>query len=298
MIKCFAFCFFVFFPLWQQDIVFGENIITAEKAENGISNLTDSLVFEGVFGTSNWTIDSEGVLHIHEGTFDNTDTASPWVKYKDLIKKVIFEGKVIAGARSNYLFKDLSNILTFENMKNFDMSKVRGGYSIFENCSNLTNLDLSQSNARFVASSSIFSGCTNLKSLNVSNVKFDINSSNVFTGDINLSELTIDSNFGFTKGLAGLPDVPNNATYSGKWVNVGTGTPISPLGSIVLSSSELSEYSINSKIADTYVWQKNIPKAKDLTVIYRDTEGKELSIQKIVSGNVGENYDVSTEEYR
>lgn len=60
----FCFLFFLFFSLWQQDIVFGENIITAEKAENGISNLTYRLVFEGVFGTSNGTIDSEGVLHI------------------------------------------------------------------------------------------------------------------------------------------------------------------------------------------------------------------------------------------
>ncbi|OTN83849.1 hypothetical protein A5819_003668 [Enterococcus sp. 7E2_DIV0204] len=249
-------------------------------------------ITSGKFGTSSWYIDSEGVLHIQEGRFAYTDSSSPWYAYKEEINKIVFEGKVVAGARSNYLFKDLSSVTSFENMRNFDMSEIRGGYSIFENCSSLFSLDLSQTRASFVANDNLFSGCTNLRNINVEGVKFDVNSRNVFKNNYNLSEITIDTNFRFSTNSVGLPDVPNNETYSGKWVNVGYGSVDNPLGSIVLSSSSLTN--IAYKTADTYVWHKNPVKAKDLTILYQDIDGNEIAKAKTISGNIGDNYDVST----
>ena len=48
----------------------------------------------------------------------------------------------------------------------------------------------------------------------------------------------------------------------------------------------------------TYIYTKDPVRAKDLTVLYQDTEGNEISNSKIISGNVGDPYDVSTQEYK
>ncbi|RJC42357.1 LPXTG cell wall anchor domain-containing protein, partial [Listeria monocytogenes] len=48
----------------------------------------------------------------------------------------------------------------------------------------------------------------------------------------------------------------------------------------------------------TYVYTKDPVKAKDLTVNYQDTEGNKIADSQIVSGNIGDSYDVSGEEYK
>ena len=50
----------------------------------------------------------------------------------------------------------------------------------------------------------------------------------------------------------------------------------------------------------TYIYAKKPvkEKAKDLTVYYQDTEGNNIAEQKAFSGNVGDDYDVSTSEYK
>ena len=48
----------------------------------------------------------------------------------------------------------------------------------------------------------------------------------------------------------------------------------------------------------TYIYTKNSVPAADITVEYVDTEGKEIHSSQRISGNVGESYDASTEEYQ
>ncbi|MFS1018945.1 MucBP domain-containing protein [Enterococcus casseliflavus] len=48
----------------------------------------------------------------------------------------------------------------------------------------------------------------------------------------------------------------------------------------------------------TYVYTKNSIPAADVTVEYVDTEGKEVYPSQVISGNVGESYDASTEKYQ
>jgi len=48
----------------------------------------------------------------------------------------------------------------------------------------------------------------------------------------------------------------------------------------------------------TYVYTKNPIPAADVTVEYVDTEGKEVHPSQVISGNVGESYDASTEKYQ
>ncbi|MGM0233542.1 MucBP domain-containing protein [Enterococcus sp. AZ094] len=48
----------------------------------------------------------------------------------------------------------------------------------------------------------------------------------------------------------------------------------------------------------TYIYTKNPVPAADVTVEYVDTEGKEIHPSQKISGNVGESYDASTEQYQ
>ena len=48
----------------------------------------------------------------------------------------------------------------------------------------------------------------------------------------------------------------------------------------------------------TYIYTKNSLPAADITVEYVDTEGKEIHPSQIITGNVGESYDASTEKYQ
>ncbi|MGF2051232.1 MucBP domain-containing protein [Enterococcus casseliflavus] len=48
----------------------------------------------------------------------------------------------------------------------------------------------------------------------------------------------------------------------------------------------------------TYIYKKNPIPAADVTVEYVDTEGKEIHAFQTISGNVGDSYDASTEQYQ
>ena len=48
----------------------------------------------------------------------------------------------------------------------------------------------------------------------------------------------------------------------------------------------------------TYIYKKNSVPAADVTVKYVDTEGNEIHASQTISGNVGESYDASTEQYQ
>ena len=48
----------------------------------------------------------------------------------------------------------------------------------------------------------------------------------------------------------------------------------------------------------TYIYTKNPIPAADITVEYVDTEGKEVHPSQIISGNVGDSYNASTEKYQ
>ena len=69
-----------------------------------------------------------------------------------------------------------------------------------------------------------------------------------------------------------------------------------------LDESQLPENSkgVLSETAQTitYIYTKNPVPAADVTVKYVDTEGKEIHASQTISGNVGDPYDASTEQYQ
>lgn len=204
-----------------------DSVLQEENTTEKLSLLAD-VVASGTFGTSEWTIDVEGTLYIGEGTFDNNSTSwnklqSPWGDYAAEIKKITFEGSVIAGEKSSYLFGELKNLTEIENLSlldtsrvtdassmflgnekliaidlsDFDTSNVTDMSSMFANVRGLTNLDLTHFDTSKVTNmDSMFFYASGLTSLNLSN--FDTskvtNMSNMFYQADQLTSLDL-SNF-------------------------------------------------------------------------------------------------------
>ena len=69
-----------------------------------------------------------------------------------------------------------------------------------------------------------------------------------------------------------------------------------------LDESQLPEnskgiFSENQQII-TYIYKKNLIPAGDVTIEYVDTEGEEIHSSQTISGNVGDSYDASTDQYK
>lgn len=186
------------------------------------------------FGTSEWNIDSEGVLHIGGGSFKNTGGEGPWKAQAANIKKIAFEGTVLIGSDASGLFEDLVNVQTIEGIERIDTSKVTDMSNMFSNMKSLTSLDLS-----------------NFDTLKATNQSY------MFNNMKSLSKLTLGTKV-MLKDNAALPSLSISGKYSGKWINVGKGTVEVPKGVNIWSSQELMKSYDGSKHADTYVWQQDL----------------------------------------
>lgn len=130
----------------------------------------------GTFGTSDWSIDKTGVLHIQPGTFDDTPVASvsgyhysPWRDYRNSINKIVFEGPVVAPVIMERLFESLSKVTEIENISFLDTSNTVNMQRVFADCSSLVSLNLTSWDTSKVQDIfSLFNGCVNLETLDVS----------------------------------------------------------------------------------------------------------------------------------
>lgn len=147
---------------------------------DSIEAITDSIsdstnIAEGVFGTSEWTIDASGTLHIGEGTFADTPANAsggvfgPWYQWRDQIYHVRFEGEVVAGKRLSRLFEYFSHVEVIEGIEKLDTSETTHMSRVFAECRSLKSLDLSSwdvSNATEIYS--LFYGAEQMETLDVS----------------------------------------------------------------------------------------------------------------------------------
>lgn len=222
----------------------------------------ENIIVSGFCGTSRWWIDSEKVLHIGEGEFDDKMAGHPvgtypWHIHKDKFNKIVFEGKVFAASNSMFLFSYLSEVEEIENLNYLDTSRVIKMYSMFYSSNKLQKLDVSHFNTSNVESMEyMFYGTSSLTSLDISS--FDTSKANDLNGMLsatNFSELKLGPKVKFS-GKERLPEIVANDMYTGKWVNVGNGTLDSPEATKKWTSAELLENYDGSKDADTYVWEK------------------------------------------
>lgn len=336
-----------------------------EEPLNEIITADNDDIANGIFGTAEWKLDSEGTLHIGSGEFDSTGSnpgsKSPWLAYASQIKQVIFEGNVLGNENSASLFSGLSNLESIQNLNLFDTSQVTNMNNMFSSCVNLTSLDVSTFDTSRVTDMGgmfaynkkllslnvtgfdvskvsnlnlMFGECSSLKSLDTSTFYTPVNGQgsmfamfrncssleyldlsgfdtsrinpninrDLLAGTTSLSKIKLGEKVRFT-AVEALPAVPNNSQYTGKWQNIGTGTPEKPNGEFEFTSEDLMLYGTydGSTMADTYVWQpvaSNV--AADVTVNYVDEDGKAIpSVSpQTISGNVGDSYDATTDVYK
>ena len=229
-------------------------------------------VTSGVVGWNGaaWTLYSDGTLEVGGGGISNwfvwsdgwITSISPWDSYRYDINKIIFTRPIFGGTYLHALFANLAGVTTIEGLNYFNTRNVTEMWEMFSGASGLTSLDLSSFNTSNVTyMDMMFWGASSITSLDLSS--FDTRSvsgmSYMFWGMTSLRQLTLGTHFEFIEddwGNAGLPEVPNNAIYTGYWQNVGSGTTTNPQGSFVFTSAELMANYNGATMADTWVWQR------------------------------------------
>ena len=335
----------------EEALMLNEQEFNESNSEKKVENLTD--IGQGSLGTSNWYIDSFGTLHIESGVFPNrvviNNTNSPFYRYHSQIESIIFEGPVTAGASLSWLFSDLDQVKSINNLSYLDTSQttdmsrmfyrmrsielldlldlntenVTNMFMMFADMKKLTSINVSSFNTEKVTNmNNMFQNTLKLKSLDLSSFytnnllsmdymfmwsglneldisNFDTTKStlgeNTFFG-VPLKKITLSKTFIFKESILNSP--ASNEIYTGKWQNIGHGTESNPLGNNIWTSEELKKNYDGTIDVDTYVWQPVRYQAKDLAVNYQDLEGNKIADSQTVSGNIGDNYDVSGEEYR
>ena len=126
----------------------------------------------GTFGTSDWRIDNDGILHIYEGEFATLINIfkSPWEEYSDKINAIKFEGPVKAHGNSYNLFGKLNLVSSFINLSYLDVSNTRIMTGMFSGMSSLSELDVTNFDTRNVTDMrNLFSGMSSLSEIDISN---------------------------------------------------------------------------------------------------------------------------------
>lgn len=217
-------------------------------------------IAEGSFGTSNWYINSDNVLHIGAGDFATSVYASPWAAYSNQITSIVFDDEVNGNADSSYLFAGLTKVTSIVNADNFNTSNVRYMDYMFSTLSSLSSLkdvDFSKWDTKNVVSMNHmffgdqFAGGGHFKSLDlsdldVSNVK---DMSGMFSGQSDLTSLDLSnwnvSNVSYMNGMFQSDSSLKSLNVSGWDVSKVTTFGSMFLGDRNIDSLDLSTWKMN-----------------------------------------------------
>lgn len=281
-----------------------------------ISNFNTSKVanMHGMFA------ESSALMDLDLTNFDTsnvTDMARMFMETSSLSSLDLSNFDTSNVTNMSYMFENMSGVRALD-LSNFNTSNVTNMSYMFNFMSNLSTLDVSSFDTENVTNmgymfrytrisdldltnfdttnatdmSRMFSDMSALISLNISN--FDTTSMpymyKPFYGTYKLSELTLGKNFDFGED-ADLPEHLESDTYTGRWINVGTGSLEAPEGKNIWSSAELMTNYNGGTDADTYIWQRQPVAGKDVTVKYEDESGKSIADEETLQGKVGEDYN-------
>lgn len=160
----------------------------------------------------------------------------------------------------NYMFNGCS-ALTNLDLSNFETIKLKNTVAMFANCDNLTQLNVTGWDTPVLRDiRTMFSNSKSLTSLDLSSWQLESGTSmaGLFNKADSLSKISLGPGIKSLGTAVGLPDVPSDDIYTGKWINVGMGTIESPKGTNIWSSMELLNRYNGAKDADTYVWEKKL----------------------------------------
>ena len=184
----------------------GNSTNTSTSSEQPETNIID----QGTWGTSKWDYTHEGddyILHLHAGTLgtpgkDRDDFGHTWdsgigsldAYFKRWVTKIVIDPGVIANQNSRGLFSHLRKLKTIQGLENLDTSQVTDMSSMFYNCNDLTNLDVSHLDTSQVTDmSEMFESCERLTNLDVShfNTSQVTDMSEMFEGCERLTNLDV-----------------------------------------------------------------------------------------------------------
>ena len=243
-----------------------------------------------VGGAAPWRLYSDGTVRVASGFIlweaANHGWRSPWNHHAAQVRRIIFTGPITAGHSLSGLFSELPHLEAIEglsyfntqnvtdmgwmfnetnlrslNLSGFHTNNVRYMDGMFAFTS-LQSLDLSSFDTRNVINMDwMFRSSSNLQSLNLQsfdtrNVQF-MGQMFRYTG---LREITLGQNFQFVSDEegarhAGLPPVPQNNTYTGRWQHIGPGSPQNPQGSFEFTSAGFQAQYNGAAMAGVFVWQ-------------------------------------------
>ena len=152
-------------------------------------------------GYSTQETENEGIYTVRIAT-DSIDNLPTQISFSDKSNLLTVEYLNVDNVTNmKFMFQSCSN-LTSLDLSNFDTSNVTDMYGMFTDCNSLTLLDVSNFDTKNVTSmESVFYGCTNLTSLDVSN--FDTSKvtsmQNMFRDCNKLTSITFGSNFNTSK---------------------------------------------------------------------------------------------------
>ena len=242
------------------------NIVQAQAAneeEAEIEATTETA--SGTLGTNGalWRLFDDGIVTVNAGNIPEGFTTNPWYDYQTYIHKITFSGPIVVGTSMSALFAGLPYVTHIEGLSYFDTSEVRDMCYVFDGAESITELDLSE---------------------------WDINNvetmHNMLYGTKSLQQITFGNHFRFVNN-PGLPMITPTDSFTGYWVNVGTGTLENPQSEHVLTSNALVAFYTNPiepHPSDTWVWQRvaYIPTPSFTVTLINDPAGT-----PIVSGQYG-----------
>lgn len=277
------------FPEWGEfadqieKIIFDEKVTGGASLKKLFSGLYTVVSIEGLsnFDTSNVTDMSEMFSAMESLTSLNTSSLNT-SNVTDMSH--MFDG--------NYSLEKL-------DLSNFDTSNVTDMSNMFEGAYVLADIEVSNFNTSNVNDMhSMFAQMESLRTLDLSN----FNTSNVedmssmFAGQYSLNKLILGPSFKFVGGIEPEIEKITSQGYTGKWINVSSGTVNKPLGKNIWDSDELMLNYNGTTDADTYVWQRETIPAENVIVKYNDENNNSIADEVILTGNIGEEYTSSKKD--
>lgn len=228
---------------------------------SSISDIEADRLAEGEFGSSQWYITNDSTLVIQAGKLADTEGESPWIAYKDKIKKIIIDGEVTLSSQSSYLFQNLSELSKFESIEQLKIVEPTKLNSFFAGGSSLKEIDFSEWNTEnVIENDDFFKDCETLETIQLGkNSNFQ-----AYEEDSKKDQETF---------------VWEGEQSAKKYGN----------------TSEL--LSQNAGTADTYLKQET-PNSSELIINYLNEENKEIHENKKLLGTLGGNYNIENEEYQ
>lgn len=144
------------------------------------------------------------------------------------------------------------------DLSGFNTANVTHMTDMFSGTANLVSLDISSfDTANVTDMRNMFSGASNLARLDLShfNTQNATSMEQMFAGMSRLRQITLGEQVVF-QGDVGVPAPPQDNTHTGRWRQVGTGTPENPIGRFVFTPWEFSNLYTGDYMVGTYVWQR------------------------------------------